>query len=120
MQFRKIAESIVLLCACVCMEGCYSLSYINPVDLKTHTTYDIQKIEMVTGEVYEFVRGGRVIDGVIIGNVKEHGLMQIPIEEIKIVYIRKTDHQQMCLYVIACSGISYLALGIILANVIWD
>lgn len=114
MQFRKIAGSIVLLCTFICMEGCYSLSYINPGDLETHTTYDIQKVETRSGEVYEFVRSARVVDGMIIGNVKEHGLMQIPIEDISIVYIRKMDYQQLCLSAVICSGISYLLVGIIL------
>ena len=114
MRSKKISKCVVLFCMFIYMQGCYSVSYIDPQQLEPHATYDIQKVKTLSGDVYEFVRGARFVDGAIIGNAKEHGLVQISIEDISIVYVRKFNALETCGCTIVCIVISSLALGFII------
>lgn len=90
MRFKKAVVYITLGCFIVCVQGCYTNRVISVQQLEAKPEYTIHKIVTMANEVYEFTDGGKFIDNMIIGYITDDEFVEIPIEEVRTIYIRES------------------------------
>ncbi|MDH4211941.1 MAG: hypothetical protein OEV79_10900 [candidate division WOR-3 bacterium] len=112
MLCKRTVVFVTLVCFVVCTHGCYTAREISIQELEEKPEYTIHKIVTKNNEIYEFRDGGQLIDDVIVGYVEDGRFIEIPVEEVKTVYIgkfgvSKTGKQIVvgCLAVAAIGGI---------------
>jgi hypothetical protein len=77
--------------------------------MEDHREYNILAAVTNEGDYLEFKKGATVTDSTVAGALKEGGFVEIPIEQVKMVYVRTVDPATTC---IAAIGVSSLLIGV--------
>ncbi|MGB7055341.1 MAG: hypothetical protein WBE28_08490, partial [bacterium] len=109
MSAKRIVASMTIVCILICLHGCYSRQVVYRGELEDHREYDIVAVVTDEGQYFEFKPSAAVTDSVVAGTLIEGGFKEIPLDQVKMVYVRMINPFTSCL---AAIGVSTVAVGI--------
>jgi len=112
-RYMRIATFMTLLCSIGLLLRCHSKDFISRGEIEAYPQYPIYMVITNEGEVYEFESSAFLEGDVIRGTLKDGTPVEVPIEEVNMVYARKFDQSKSG--AVTLFGMGTTALACVLA-----